>query len=267
VAKSWEYRGRWALVTGASAGIGEAFARALAERGMNLVLSARREDRLRALTVRLTREHGVRAEALTADLAQPGEATRLWTHAARIHPIHLLVNNAGFGASGAFEEIPLERQTEMIQVNCTSLLELAYHAVSDMRETGDGGVINVSSIAAFQPVPHLATYAASKAFVLSLSEALWAETRGSGVRILALCPGRTPTEFQAIAGTGRVAGSFGVRSAEAVVEAGLRALEADRAYTVPGWQNYLTSWMVRVLPRGPVSRVARRVVQRAARRT
>jgi uncharacterized protein len=266
VSKSWEYRGRWALVTGASAGIGEVFARRLAARGANLVLSARREERLRELAAQLTREHGVRAETLAADLAVPGEATRLWSSAGENHPIHLLVNNAGFGATGTFEEIPLERQLEMIQVNCTALLELAHRALREMRSRGEGGVINVSSIAAFQPVPHLATYAASKAFVLSLSEALWAETRGTGVRVLALCPGRTPTEFQEIAGTGGVGGAFGVRSPEAVVDAGLRALEADRAYTVPGLENYLVTWAVRVLPRGPVSRVVRRLIRRAARK-
>src|SRR5690606_15173381 len=166
----WSYRGRWALVTGASAGIGEAFARALAARGMHLVLSARREERLRALAEELRAAHGVRAETIAADLGAPGAASDLWAAASAGREIHLLVNNAGFGAQGRFDLVPRERQAEMVRLNCVALLELAHHALGPMRERGEGGMINVASIASFQPVPEMATYAATKAFVLSLSQ-------------------------------------------------------------------------------------------------
>lgn len=261
-----EFRGRWALVTGASAGIGEAFAERLARRGMHLVLSARREERLRALADRLAAEHGVQIRVVPADLGEPGAPERLWEEASSGAPIHLLVNNAGFGAQGRFDALPLERQVEMVRLNCTAVLELAHHALRAMRARGEGGVINVSSIAAFQPVPELATYAASKAFVLSLSQALWAENRGSGVRVLALCPGRTPTEFQAVAGTGSTDGAFGVRTPAEVADAALDALERDRHTEVPGLENRLAAALVRVLPRSLLTRGLRRLVRRAARR-
>jgi short-subunit dehydrogenase len=265
-APAWEFRGRWALVTGASAGLGEAFAGRLARRGMHLVLSARREERLRALADRLAAEHGVRIRVVPADLGEPGAAGRLWEEASARQPIHLLVNNAGFGAQGRFDELSLERQVEMVRLNCTAVLDLAHHALREMRARGEGGLINVSSVAAFQPVPELATYAASKAFVLSFSQALWAESRGSGVRVLALCPGRTPTEFQAVAGTGSPEGAFGVRSPEEVVEAALAALERDRHTEVPGLENRLAASLVRILPRSLLTRGLRRLVRRAARR-
>jgi short-subunit dehydrogenase len=261
------YRGRWALVTGASAGIGEQFARSLAARGMKLVLTARRAERLRELAAELEREHGVEAVAVAADLGVAGEAERLWMEAtAGGRHIHLLVNNAGFGAEGELAELPLQRQVEMVGVNCTAVLELAHHALRPMRERGEGGIINVASIASFQPVPRLATYGATKAFVLSLSEALWAENRPRGVRVLALCPGRTPTEFQAIAGTGSTEGAFGVRTAEQVVEAGLRALEQGKSYEVPGVENLLGTWLVRLLPRSAVTRALKRLVRKRAER-
>lgn len=262
----WSYRGGWALITGASAGIGESFARQLAARGMNLVIAARREERLRALAAELTRAHGVAVVTAESDLARPGEAGRLWEMATEGREIQLLVNNAGFGARGAFDELALERQVEMVQVNCVAVLELAHHALRGMRDRGSGGIINVSSIAAFQPVANLATYAASKAFVLSLSEALWSEARDHGVRVVALCPGRTPTEFQSIAGTGSADSAFGVRSADQVAAAGLHALESARSYEVPGLENYLATWLLRLLPRSAVTRAAKRLVRRAATR-
>lgn len=260
---AWSYRGRWALVTGASAGIGEVFARQLAARGMNLILAARRLDRLEGLATELEAAHGIRALPIAADLARPGEAERLWRQAETGRAVDLLVNNAGFGARGGFDEIPLARQLEMVQVNCTALLELSHFALRSMRERRDGAIVNVSSIAAFQAVAELATYAASKAFVLSLSEALWAENRDRGIRVLALCPGRTPTEFQEIAGTGNADSAFGVRTADQVVAAGLQALERGKSYEVPGAENLLATWLVRVAPRSAVARAARALVRRA----
>lgn len=260
------YSGKYAVITGASAGIGEAFARQLALRGMNLVLAARRLDRLEALRDQLQTEHGITVVPVGSDLAQPGEAARLWAAATQGRQVDLLINNAGFGARGSFHELSLERQVAMVQVNCVAVLELAHHALREMRPRGDGGIINVASIAAFQPIDTLATYAASKAFVLSLSEALWSENRGSGVRVLALCPGRTPTEFQAIAGTGRADSSFGARSADQVVSASLDALDGGKSYDVPGMENYLATWLVRVLPRSTVTRALKGLVKRAGRK-
>jgi short-subunit dehydrogenase len=258
----WSYRGRRALVTGASAGLGEEFARRLAARGAYLVISARRRERLEALAGALRREHGVPVEVVPADLSLPGEAARLWREASAGGAVDLLVNNAGFGAQGRFDELPLERQMEMLALDCGAVLELAHHALRSMRARGEGGILNVASIASFQPVPGLATYAAAKAFVLSLSEALWAENRDAGVRVLALCPGRTPTEFQAVAGTGSTEGAIGVRTPAQVVEAGLEALLAGKSYVVPGLENHLASWLARLAPRSLVTRALKRLVRR-----
>ncbi|HET7320900.1 MAG TPA: SDR family NAD(P)-dependent oxidoreductase [Longimicrobiaceae bacterium] len=263
---AWVYRDRWALVTGASAGLGEEFARQLAARGVHLVLTARREERLRRLAEELAGRHSVSTLPLPIDLSRPGAAAELWERASRAGPIHLLVNNAGFGTQGRFDKIALERQVEMVRLDCTALLELTHHALRDMRPRGEGGIVNVASIAAYQPVPLLATYAASKAFVLSLSEALHAENEDAGVRVLALSPGRTPTEFQEVAGTGSTEGAFGVRSPEQVVAAALAALEHGRSSVVPGWENAMASRLVRVLPRSALTLALKRLVRARAPR-
>jgi short-subunit dehydrogenase len=260
--QDWSYRGRWGLVTGASAGIGRVFAEKLAERGMHLVLSARRVERLEELAAVLRRDHGVQTATIAADLLTDGEPAHLWRDASAGRDIDLLVNNAGFGAQGEFHQLPLERHLAVLRLNGAVLLELSYLALAHMRPRQDGAIINVSSIAAFQPVPRLATYAASKAFVLSLSEALWAENQASGVRVLALCPGRTPTEFQEVAGTGSAEGAFGFRTPEQVVDAGLRALERGRSSVVPGVENRAATWAVRALPRSLLVRAMRAVVRR-----
>lgn len=261
----WRYGGRWALVTGASAGIGRVFADRLAARGMSLVLTARREARLHELAEELRSRYDTRTAVIAADLARPGEATRLWTGATAGRPIDLLVNNAGLGARGRFDAVPLARHLEILQVDCGAVLELAHLALQDMRGRRAGGIINVSSMTAFQPVPLMASYAASKAFVLSLSEALWAENAGDGVRVLAVCPGRTPTEFQAIAGTGSAEGAFGFRAPEEVVETALRAFERGRSHAVPGVENLLASWLVRAVPRSYLTRAMKAVVKRVWR--
>jgi uncharacterized protein len=248
--REWEYRGRWALVTGASAGFGEAFCRALAARGMNLVLTARREERLQALAEELERAHGIRTATVAADLGEPGAAEPLWRRAADGRAIHLLVNNAGVGARGVFHEVPRERHAALVQLNVTAAMEMAHLALREMVPRGEGGIINVASATAFQPIPTLGTYAASKAFLLLFSEALWEENRHAGVRVLALCPGRSPTEFQQFAGTSRVDRSTpGVKSPHEIVEAGLRGLEKGRSYVIPGALNYVNSFAGSLLPR------------------
>ncbi len=255
----FQYRGRWALITGASMGIGEAFAWALAGRGMNVALCARSADRLAALARMIEAEQGVRARVVPADLARPGEAARAWREAGVDGPIHLLVNNAGFGLHGRFDELPVERQAEMVALNCTAVLELAHLAFGEMRPRRSGGIINVGSVAAFQPVPMKSVYAATKAFVLSLSEAMAEENRGSGVRILCLSPGPTPTGFQAVAGTRVKLGQPGVLRAEQVVDAALAAFDAGKTQVAPGFANRMTSTFGRMLPMGLAARIARRV--------
>src|SRR5690606_16613909 len=160
-----------------------------------------------------------------------------------------------------FADVDLQRHLDILEVNCTAPMELAHLALQAMRPRRAGGIINVSSIAAFQPVPTLATYAAAKAFILSLSEALWIEAHGDNIRVPALCPGRTPTEFQQVAGTGSAEGAFGYRTPEQVVDAGLRAFERGRSYVVPGWENFFATYLTRALPKGTVTRAMRRVVR------
>lgn len=253
------YRGRWAFVTGASMGIGEAFAWALAERGMHVALCARSADRLEALASALRATHGVQTHVVAADLARPGAPADAWARASDGRDIHLLVNNAGFGLHGRFEALPLDRQAEMVALNCTAVLELAHLALNQMRPRGSGGILNVASVVAFQPVPWMATYAATKAFVLSLSEALAEENRGSGVRILCLSPGSTPSGFQATAGTRIGKNQPGLLQPRQVVDAALAALDAGRTQVAPGLANRVATVFGRLLPLGTVTRIARRI--------
>ncbi|HEU0013206.1 MAG TPA: SDR family oxidoreductase [Longimicrobium sp.] len=258
-AGAWEYRGRWALVTGASSGIGQEFAKALAARGMNVVLCARRRDRLLDLARSLEAEHAVRADVVDEDLSRDGAPARAWARAAEGRDIHLLVNNAGIGAHGRFDELPLDRQREMVRLNCGAVLELTHLALGDMLPRGSGGIVNVASVVAFQPVPYKAAYAATKAFVLSLSEALAEENRGSGVRILALCPGPTPTEFQEHAGSRVHPGKPGFKHPREVVEAGLRGLERGKTHVAPGLVNTVGTVLGRLVPMRLAARVAGRL--------
>ncbi|HWV38719.1 MAG TPA: SDR family oxidoreductase [Vulgatibacter sp.] len=260
----FEYRGRWAVVTGASSGIGEAFARALATRGMNLVLAARRTALLGALGDALEKAHGVRVAAVGVDLADPTGPERLFREATAGREIHLLVNNAGFGLDGRFEDLPLERQLELLRVNVSAVVELTGLFLPAMQERRAGGIVQVSSSVAFQPVPGLATYAASKAFVLSFAEALWAENEDLGVRVLALCPGGSPTGFQDVAGTGLPL--VGVLPASEIAEAALRGLDRGCTVVVPGLVNKGAPLGARLLPRRAVVRAAKLFMERMKRR-
>jgi len=253
----WTYRGRWALVTGASAGIGEAFARGLARRGMNVALSARREDRLRRLADEIGRAHRVHTFVIPLDLGGEFAAQALWTAAtARGREIHLLVNNAGFGLKGPFAELPLERQAEMVRVNCIAPLELAHLALRHMGGRG-GGIVNVASVAGFQPIPLMATYAASKAFLLAFSEALTEEARELGVRVVVVNPGPVKTEFQEVAGTEVRDRAPGLLTAEQIVDSALAGLEAGKRTVTPGLFNRLSTTAVRIAPHSLVIRAAK----------
>ena len=255
----FDFEGRTTLITGASSGIGAAFARQLAERKSALVLVARSEDKLQALAAELRQRHGVDVAVIAADLAQPGAAARLHAETTRRGlRVDVLVNNAGLGAHGRFTEQPLERLSSQIALNVSALMELT-HAYLPQIEAARGGVIQVASTASFQPVAFMSVYAATKAFVLSFSEALWAEYRGRGVRVLALCPGATATEFFAVAGEGS---SLGKRvTPESVVRTGLRAFDADKSFVVHGLGNFLLASSARFAPRALTARMAARMMR------
>jgi len=245
-----------ALVTGASSGIGEAFARGLRARGHRLVLVARREDRL----ARLSAELGGEAEALPValDLARPDAADVLSRRLAALGlGVGLLVNNAGLGRSGPVLDESLDRLREMIDVDVRAVVDLTRVFVPAMVERRAGAVVNVVSRSAFQAVPFLAVYAASKSFVLSFTESLAIELAGTGVTVQALCPGNVPTEFQAVAGTDRLAfNRTAATSASEVVEASLRGLDRRRLIVIPDLPNRMTVLAQRLLPRSWVARAA-----------
>ena len=238
-----------ALVTGASSGIGAAFARALRARGRRLVLVARRAERLAALAAELGGADAV--ASIPLDLTGTDAPARLERALSeRGLGVDLLVNNAGVGHTGRFSEAPLARILEMVDLNLRSVVELTRRLLPGMLERRSGAIINVVSTSAFQPVPYLATYAATKAALLFFTEALAAELRGSGLRVQALCPGLTETEFQRVAGTDRVAfNKTPAATPEAVVAASLAALDRGRERVIVGWDNRLVAAAVRVAPR------------------
>ena len=247
-----------ALITGASAGLGAHFALALAKRGHDLILVARREDRLEQLADLVRRRYGVTAHVIAADLAKRKAVAKLAEAvAAQGLTVDMLVNNAGFGARGAFAGIDRAVQARMIDVNCRALTELCHAFLPAMLDRGSGAILNVASTAAFQPGPWMAVYYASKAFVLSFSEALHEEVKDRGVRVTALCPGPTRTEFADVAGAAdsdlfrRWAGP-----PEKVVADGLKPLGANRAVAVTGAPNKAMAASIRLAPRGLARRIA-----------
>ncbi len=242
-----------ALITGASAGLGVDFARQLSAKGYRLVLVARRKDRLAALAAELGH-----ARAVACDLGKPGAVAELMADvAAAGETVSLLVNNAGFGLGGRFAELDGQRQRAMIDLNCGALVELAHAVLPDMLVKKRGAILNVASTAAFQPGPGMAVYFATKAFVLSFSEALNEELRGKGVNVTALCPGPTATEFSQVAGFGPNAAldRFSGVSTD-VVRAGIEGLEAGKAIVIPGLLNRAGAQGHRLLPRSWLRRIA-----------
>jgi short-subunit dehydrogenase len=243
-----------ALVTGASSGIGAVFARALAARGADLVLVARSVAKLEALAEELEAQHGGRALALPADLSRSEEVDRLLGElASRGIAVETLVNNAGFGTHGRLIDLDPAREREEIALNVGALVALTRALLPGMVARGRGAVVNVASIVAFQPVPYMATYAATKAFVLSFTEAVAEELRGTGVRALALCPGQTETAFFDQIEEARVGAA---RTSEQVVATALRALDHGRVVVVDGLPNALMTFAVRFAPRSLVRRMA-----------
>ena len=251
-----------ALITGASAGIGEAFARQLARKGYDVVLVARRRDRLEKLAELITAAHGVAAEIIEADLAQP-DAVAAVEARVRQGDISMLVNCAGFGTRGEFANLPEERELEEIDVNVRALTRLSHAALEKMVPAHSGTIINVASTGAFQPVPYMATYAATKAYVLSFSEALHEEAKPHGVTVTCVCPGATRTEFQQVAGVDERVLRTGWATPDSVAAAALRAAARGKAVLVPGGMNQATALSNRFMPRFVTRKIAGAIFKNA----
>ena len=227
-----------ALITGASGGIGAAFAEALAAAGCDLVLVARSADKLHALAQQLSQRHGRRVEVVVADLAKASPGARLKKTVDTLGlPVDLLVNNAGFGTTGPFETLDPGREQEEIRLNTGAVVDLSRAFLPAMLAAGSGAIINVASMAAFQPLPYMAVYGATKAFVWSFSDALWGECRGRGVHVMAVCPGPVDTAFFEATGDAHLRDTVpraSVVSARQVVDEALRGLRRRNRLVVPG---------------------------------
>jgi short-subunit dehydrogenase len=250
-----EWAGKWALVTGASAGIGVALATQLASEGTNLVLTARRQDRLQSLAEKLRSAHAIRTEVFAADLAKPVAPQQIYdfTRQKQIE-IDLLINNAGFGQYGELPSVETQRLVDMVQVNCVAVVYLTRLYLADMVARKRGDVLILASTASFQAVPYISTYAATKAFDLLFAEGLAVEMKPYGIRVCALCPGSTESEFHAVAGQEEF--SRAPEAAEKVARTGLQALAEGKGYVISGLGNYLGAQSQRLVPRRMVTRIA-----------
>jgi hypothetical protein len=255
-----DFKGQRALVTGASSGIGEVFARQLAEGGADLVLAARSQDKLEALAQELEARFGTSVEVLACDLSEPGAGAALAARLAeREVRIDVLINAAGFGLFGQVHEVGPVQTSQQVRLNVDALTELTCALLPQMRARNRGAIVNVASTAAFQPLPYMAVYGATKAYVLSFTEALWAETRGTEVRVTALCPGATDTLFF---DTASEHASIGRRMAPAeVVAAAFSALERRHCSVIPGLRNRLLAGTPRLAPRQTVVRISERTMR------
>lgn len=249
------------LITGASSGIGEVFARRLAARGRNVLLVARSEEKLVTLCNELGRSKSIRAQHVALDLSLPESPARLFEETEkRGLSIDLLINNAGFGSFGDFSKADLARELNMIDLNVKALVNLTFRFLQPMRERKQGAIINVASTAGFQAVPFMATYAATKAFVLSFSEALWEENRPYGIKVMALCPGVTETNFFEAA-RGQKPPARASQTPEEVVETALRGLARGKSHIISGWINRAMTESERLVPRSLVTRMAGRMMR------
>jgi uncharacterized protein len=250
------WAGKWALITGASAGIGLALARQLAMGGTHLVLTARRGERLREIAVDLSSRYKVQAEMFTADLSLSEAPAEIFAFTSRRGiDMELLVNNAGFGAFGPSNDIPTDRLIEMIQVNCAAVVHLTNLYTPAMVARRHGDILIVASVAAFQPVPFNSVYAATKAFDLLYAMGIAEELRPTGVRVCALCPGSTETEFQQVAHQPKRAMRV-AETADKVARVGLAALAKGKSYAVSGARNRLMLEAQRIAPRAFVAKMA-----------
>lgn len=253
-----EWRGKWALVTGASAGIGVALAEELAAGGTNLVLTARRLDRLDAISQRLTANYKIQTQVFPADLANPAAPEAIFSFTRdRGIDIDLLINNAGFGKYGEFHSVPKEPLLDMVQVNCSAVVHLTHLFVQGMVARRCGDILILASTASFQAVPYISTYAATKAFDLLFAEGLAEELKPYGIRVCALCPGSTESEFHVVAGQDKFI--HRAETAQKVAHTGLKALAAGKSYVISGLGNYLGAHGERLVPRRFVTRTAARM--------
>ncbi|PIQ85820.1 MAG: hypothetical protein COV74_07330 [Candidatus Omnitrophica bacterium CG11_big_fil_rev_8_21_14_0_20_45_26] len=243
---------QWALVTGASSGIGEAFAYRFAREGRSVILVARSKEKLHTLAKVIQERYHVQTLVIASDLSQTGAPQDVYDFVkSNAIEVDCLINNAGFGAVTEVMEIDLKRQLEMIDLNVKSLVALSYLFLKEMKKNQRGCIMNVSSTASFQSMPYFTTYAATKAFVTSFTEGLWYECRGTGVRIVNLCPGRTKTNFGAAAGQPKnIKDSRPTQTAEEVAEYGWRAfMSADWATVITNPVDGFMCWFARFLPR------------------
>lgn len=256
----FNYRyGPWALVTGASAGIGAEFATQLAALGLNLILVARRHQRLQKLAAELESKHKIQTRIVSIDLSRPDFLPEIIAATEGLD-VGLLVNNAGFGIAGKFLDHDIERELALLAVNCRAPLALTHALGREMARRNKGGIIFVSSVSAYIATPFEATYSASKVFELFLAEAFGYEFRGTGVQVLALCPGSTATEFHEISGSSEVA----AMAVEPVVKLALDKL-GKKPVAIPGWHNRLLVYTLKLTPRRLQSLLAGRVMAKLVR--
>ncbi|MGB8324706.1 MAG: SDR family oxidoreductase [Candidatus Acidiferrum sp.] len=253
---SQEWRDKWALITGASSGIGAALAKELAAGGTHLVFTARRRDRLENLADTLRLQHKIKTEVVVADLANSEAPEQIYDFTrSKGLAIDLLINNAGFGQYGELPQVEVHRLVSMVQVNCTAVVHLTRLYLADMVSRRRGDVLILASTAAFQAVPYITTYAATKAFDLFFAEGLAEEMKPHGIRVCALCPGSTESEFHAVAEQEEFTQKR-QETAEKVARTGLRALAAGKSYVISGAGNYLGAHMQRLVPRRMVTSIA-----------
>ncbi len=252
------WSGKWALVTGASAGIGLALAEELAVGGTNLVLTARRKDRLDALAERLSSKYKIQIEVFPADLVDPAAPEKIFAFTREKGiDIDLLINNAGFGKYGEFPSVDKQRLLDMVQVNCAAVVHLTHLFLPGMLARRRGDILILASTASFQAVPYISTYAATKAFDLLFAEGLAEELKPYGIRICALCPGSTESEFHAVSGQEKFVRNS--ETAQKVARTGLKALAAGKSDVISGLGNYLGAHSERLVPRRFVTRTAARM--------
>jgi uncharacterized protein len=266
MASTRDFQNRWALVTGASAGIGVALARELARHGAKLILTARRRDRLESLAAEL-RGRGTEVLIVTADLNDPAAPQQIFdaTEGAGIE-VDILINNAGLGLYGALHSNPIEQELSQIRVNCEAMVSVTRRFVPKMVERGRGWVLITASTASFQPVPYMSTYAATKAFDRFFALGLAREAAHFGVKVTALCPGPTESEFFEVAGAGRFR-NRGIQAAEEVARLGIAALARGQRTIVPNLSGRMTSFVVRFVPVGLITYFVDKMARPVASRT
>ncbi len=247
---------KYTLITGASSGIGEAFAYRLAREGRNLILVARSEDKLRSMSDDLKNKHGVEAQFVAIDLITEGADKTLYEETSRHgYDVEMLINNAGFGSAGDFAQLDVDKELQMIELNCRALVGLTHRYLQPMRKRRSGTIVNVSSAAGFQPIPFMATYAATKAFVSSFSEAIAEENAPYGIHVLTLCPGSTKTNFFEASNIDRAIQVKGQQTVEQVIETAMTALRSKKRKAVSGVANKFGALMGWMVPNAISSRV------------